>query len=170
MPLKQTTQPYPLIDSDPHYTRVVRYFRPSDYAVWAGSTAAGPGLFWLYERVDPTKASKASLRSALRLTGWLGFCAGFMLAYQRSSFRFWGWRENAAEQAADQAELSKRASNGQPIYGETELSPYLQGVAARNSTWSQLKLHAFPWFNVANHNSHGVDTSKYTNEVSNQPS
>ncbi|OCF35775.1 hypothetical protein I317_05182 [Kwoniella heveanensis CBS 569] len=145
MPLKQTVQPYPLIDADPHFSRVVRYMRPSDYVTWAGATAAGPGLLWAFEKADPTRSTKASLRSALRLTGWLGFCAGFMLAYQRSTARFWGWRENAAEVSKDQAELSARARAGQPLYGETELSPYLQGVAARNSTWSQLKLHAFPW-------------------------
>ncbi|WWD19343.1 hypothetical protein CI109_103802 [Kwoniella shandongensis] len=170
MPLKQTPQPYPLIDSDPHFSRVVRYMRPSDYATWAGATAIGPGLLYLYERVDPTKSTKASIRSALRLTGFLGFAAGFMLAYQNSTFRFWGWKPNQPEIAKDQAELSARAASGQPIYGETELTPYLQGTAARNSTWSQLKLHAIPWFNVANHNVHGVDTSKYTSETPKQPS
>ncbi|WRT68703.1 uncharacterized protein IL334_005683 [Kwoniella shivajii] len=145
MPVKETPAKYPVIDTDPHFTRVVRYMRGSDYATWAGATAAGPGLFWLYEKVDPTKASKASLRSALRLTGFLGFAAGFMLAYQNSSLRFWGWKENAYEVEKDQKELSARVSSGQPIYGETELTPYLQGVASRNSTFSQLKLHAFPW-------------------------
>ncbi|WVO14565.1 hypothetical protein L204_102200 [Cryptococcus depauperatus] len=168
MPLKEVSHPYPLIDSDPHFKRVVRYMRPSDYALWAGATVAGPGLLWLHERVDPTKSQPASFRGALRLTGILGFVAGFMLAYQRSSFRFWGWRENAAEVAVDHAELSQLAKEGKPLYGESQLSPYLQGVAARNSTWSQLKMQTFPWFNIANHNSHGVDTSKYASEVSKQ--
>jgi hypothetical protein len=36
------------------------------------------------EKVDPTRY-KHGLGSALRLTGFLGFCAGFMLAYQQSS-------------------------------------------------------------------------------------
>lgn len=40
---KEIKTPYPLIDQDPHFTRVVRYFRPSDYAVMAGATAAFPG-------------------------------------------------------------------------------------------------------------------------------
>lgn len=48
MPIKETNQPYPLIDADPHAARVVRYMRPSDYALWAGATAAGPGLLYLY--------------------------------------------------------------------------------------------------------------------------
>lgn len=44
MPIKQANTPYPLIDSDPHAARVVRYMRPSDYAVWAGGAAAAPAL------------------------------------------------------------------------------------------------------------------------------
>jgi hypothetical protein len=94
-----TEQPYPLIDADPHASRVVRYFRPSDYAVWAGATGAFPAAlyFWgacrvqwllvpcsyiLAEMADPTKLR---LRTPLRLGGFLGFIGGFMLAYQRSS-------------------------------------------------------------------------------------
>ncbi len=56
-----------------------------------------------------------------------------------------GWKENAAEVIKDQKELSARAAAGKPIYGETDLSDYIQGVAARNSTWSQLKFSAIPW-------------------------
>jgi hypothetical protein len=41
----QQSQPnYQVIDIDPHFNRVVRYFRPSDYAVWAGVTATGPAF------------------------------------------------------------------------------------------------------------------------------
>ncbi|RXK42399.1 hypothetical protein M231_00389 [Tremella mesenterica] len=180
MPLKETIHKYPLIDADPHARRVVRYMRPSDYAVWAGATAAGPAALYLFEKVDPTR-SKFGITPALRLTGFLGFCAGFMLAYQNSSSqleiserlkilgemwrdveinktrgkkkeeyaneeeRFWGWSENAIEVIKDQKELSTRLSDGKPLYGETDLSDYLQGVAARNSTWSQLKFQAIPW-------------------------
>lgn len=46
MPVKVAESPYPLIDTDPHAFRVVRYMRPSDYAVLAGGTAAGPGMLW----------------------------------------------------------------------------------------------------------------------------
>jgi hypothetical protein len=99
MPDKVVETPYPLIDADPHFNRVVRYMRPSDYAVWAGATAAFPSAlyFWgklaylslihssklfLSEMADPTKAR---LRPALRLGGVFGFIGGFLLAYQRSS-------------------------------------------------------------------------------------
>jgi hypothetical protein len=59
--------------------------------------------------------------------------------------RFWGTRENAREVEKDQRELSELAKAGKSVYGETDMSEYLQGVASRNSTWSQLKLHAMPW-------------------------
>lgn len=48
MPQKVTETPYPLIDADPHASRVVRYFRPSDYAVWATGTAAFPSALYLW--------------------------------------------------------------------------------------------------------------------------
>ena len=35
------------IDSDPHFKRVVSYFRPSDYVAWAGATAAFPSALYL---------------------------------------------------------------------------------------------------------------------------
>jgi hypothetical protein len=44
MPIKDVETPYPVIDKDPHFFRVVRYFRPSDYAAWAVGTAAAPAL------------------------------------------------------------------------------------------------------------------------------
>ena len=41
MPEKVIETPYPLIDADPHASRVIRYMRPSDYAVWAGAVRGG---------------------------------------------------------------------------------------------------------------------------------
>jgi hypothetical protein len=48
MPEKVVETPYPLIDSDPHFSRVVRYFRTSDYGVWAAATAAFPAALWAW--------------------------------------------------------------------------------------------------------------------------
>ena len=48
MPEKVIETPYPLIDIDPHASRVMRYMRPSDYAVWAAATAAFPGALYLW--------------------------------------------------------------------------------------------------------------------------
>jgi hypothetical protein len=51
MPAQDVPRAYPLIDSDPHAGRVIRYMRGSDYGLWAGATAAGPGLLYLYGEV-----------------------------------------------------------------------------------------------------------------------
>jgi hypothetical protein len=42
------TPRYPVIDTDPHAFRVVRYFRPTDYATWATVTAAFPASMYLW--------------------------------------------------------------------------------------------------------------------------
>lgn len=39
----------------------------------------------------------------------------------------------------DQRELSALAKAGKPLYGETDLPEYVQGVAHRNSLWSQVR-------------------------------
>ncbi|KDQ18929.1 hypothetical protein BOTBODRAFT_28409, partial [Botryobasidium botryosum FD-172 SS1] len=158
MPIPLTQTPFPLIDADPHATRVVRYMRPSDYAVMAGATGAAPAALYFYEMADPTRYK---LRPVLKLATFIGFAGGFLLAYQRSSFRFWGWSENEREQAKDLAELSQRAKEGKPLYGETDIPDYVQGVAHRNSAFSQLKFGAIPWFNFVNHSQHGTDPAKY---------
>jgi hypothetical protein len=44
MPVKEFNTPYPVIDTDPHFSRVVRYMRPNDYAAWAAGTAAAPAI------------------------------------------------------------------------------------------------------------------------------
>lgn len=63
MPITDTARPYPLIDADPHFGRVVRYMRPSDYGLWAGAAAAGPAVLYLYGM------SRLSLSNIPRLGG-----------------------------------------------------------------------------------------------------
>ena len=48
MPNKVVETPFPLIDADPHASRVIRYMRPSDLGVWAGATAGFPTLLFLW--------------------------------------------------------------------------------------------------------------------------
>ena len=161
----QLTTPYPVIDTDPHFFRVVRYTRLSDWLYAAGLTAGFPALMTAWERSEPTIAAGKSQRhimaSVMRTSWTLGAVGGLLFAYNRSQKRFWGWSENAREESMDRAELSAIKAAGKPLYGESELSPYMQGVAARNSTFSGLFMGLFPWFNLVNHNSHGVDTTKY---------
>ena len=99
MPDKVVETPYPLIDADPHASRVVRYFRPSDYAAWASATVGFPAALYVWgtkfslmsppvvltkhsELADPTKFR---MKTTFKLGGFLGFTAGFLFAYQRSS-------------------------------------------------------------------------------------
>ncbi|CDK29272.1 unnamed protein product [Kuraishia capsulata CBS 1993] len=97
----------------------------------------------------------------LRAAGLLGFVGGFCFAYTSSTKRFWGWTENSKEVAKDRYEVKKLLSQKQSPYGKTELSPYHQDMAARNSTNSQLLFALIPWVNLANHQSHGIDLRKY---------
>ncbi|GAA93540.1 uncharacterized protein L969DRAFT_95811 [Mixia osmundae IAM 14324] len=163
--VKPVERPFALIDSDPHAKRVMSYMRPSDYAVWASATATFPALQYLKQTQSPLGAMPKHMGTALKIGGFLGFVGGFLLAYQRSTFRFWGWTENAQEVDRDYKELSARAKAGLPLYGESSQPDYIQGVAFRNSQWSQLKFQAIPWFNFVNHPYHGVDTTKYYKEA-----
>lgn len=61
----------------------------------------------------------------------------------------------------DMREMVDKVKAGKPLYGESTMSPYLQGVAARQSRYSALFLSTVPWFNFVNHDQHGVDTAKY---------
>lgn len=101
---------------------------------------------------DPTYVR---LKTPMKLGGLLGFLAGFMFAYQRSSseyflsyalnansspiVRFWGWSENKREEEMDLEELRNRASQGLPLYGTSYQPDWVQQAANRNSQWSQLK-------------------------------
>jgi len=151
-------RPYPLIDADPHAGRVVRYMRTSDYAAWAGVTAALPAGFLVLERVDPIRTST---RAAMRICVGVGLIGGFLFAYQRSSLRFWGWTENRREYEKDFREMTERTQQGKSLYGESGEPAFVQLAGARNSQNSQLKMSMVPWFNLVNHPYHGVDPAKY---------
>lgn len=44
-----------------------------------------------------------------------------------------------------------KVKRGEPLYGASKLSSYLQGVAARNSRYSEMFIHVIPWVNAVNH-------------------
>lgn len=56
-----------------------------------------------------------------------------------TTVRFWGWSENKREEALDREELTMRAQQGLPLYGESAQPEWIQGAAYRNSVFSQLK-------------------------------
>lgn len=75
--------------------------------------------------------------------------------------RFYGFTENSREVAMDMKEMVTKVKKGEPLYGVSSTTPYIQGMASRNSRYSGVWLHVLPWFNFVNHNQHGVDTAKY---------
>ncbi|RKF56943.1 NADH-ubiquinone oxidoreductase 20.9 kDa subunit [Golovinomyces cichoracearum] len=161
VPSKKVESDYPLIDSDPHFKRVIAYARPSDYAVGLVTAAAGPALMLLWEKFAPSKVGRGGFAPIMRLTGAVGLAAGFLTYYQRSTLRFYGWTENSREIELDMKEMVSKVRKGEPLYGVSTTSPYIQGVASRNSRYAGVWYHVLPWFNFVNHNQHGVDTAKY---------
>ncbi|KAI1177760.1 NADH-ubiquinone oxidoreductase 21 kDa subunit [Nemania sp. FL0916] len=161
IPSKVVQTEYPLIDNDPHFKRVVGYARQSDYLVGVGAALGGPGLLYTMERFAPSHVGRGGFAQAMRLAGVIGVFGGFLLFYQRSSMRFYGMSENAREIDLDMKEMVAKVKAGESLYGESRLTPHMQGVAARQSRYSALFTSVLPWFNFVNHNQHGVDTAKY---------
>ncbi|KAI2632901.1 NADH-ubiquinone oxidoreductase 21 kDa subunit [Xylaria nigripes] len=161
IPSKVVKTEYPLIDNDPHFRRVVGYARTSDYIHGITATAAGPGLLYTMERFAPSQVGRGGFAQAMRLTGAISVIGGFLYFYQRSCLRFYGMSENAREIEMDMKEMVAKVKAGEPLYGESRLTPHMQGVAARQSRYSVLFTSVLPWFNFVNHNQHGVDTAKY---------
>ena len=102
---------------------------------------------------DPIKHNSAGLARGLRFGTAFGFVGGFLLAYQNSSMRLWGWKENAKEVARAQEEGIEAVNK------PSSLDQYIQDVAYRNSAWSQLNFAIMPWFNLVNHKHHGPPPS-----------
>ncbi|MCJ1355297.1 MAG: hypothetical protein MMC33_005288 [Icmadophila ericetorum] len=161
VPARTPNSQYPLIDSDPHIKRVLRYARPRDYAEATAFGAFGPATMLLWERISPSYVGRGGFAPIMRLSVWLGISGGFLLLCSRSSSRFYGFNENKREVDMDMREMVDKVKKGEPLYGTSSMSPYMQGVASRNSRYTGIWLHVIPWFNFVNHNQHGVDTAKY---------
>ncbi|RKP07498.1 NADH-ubiquinone oxidoreductase complex I, 21 kDa subunit-domain-containing protein [Thamnocephalis sphaerospora] len=161
MPEQQIANtPYPVIDTDPTFSRVVRSFRLSDYAAWGASIAAFPGGLMFLERLNPMNTAK-SMTPALRVATLLGFCGGFLLAYQRTSLRYWGWTENEREATQYRKDMEQLAREGKSEHDGAMLSEHMQTMAAGNSQYSALRFDALPWFNFSKHKYHGQNGEHY---------
>ena len=68
-------------------------------------------------------------------------------------------RENKREMDMDMREMVDKVKKGEPLYGKSTLSPYMQGVSARNSRYSGVFLHVIPWFNFVNPNQVGFQSA-----------
>ena len=71
-----------------HFKRVVGYARPSDWAVGAGVSAAGPALMLYWEKVSPSYVGRGGFAPIMRLSGVVGLTAGFLMVYSRSTSEF----------------------------------------------------------------------------------
>lgn len=45
-----------------------------------------------------------------------------------------------------------KVKKGEPLYGTSQLTEYMQGVASRQSRYAGTWIHVMPWFNFVNHN------------------
>jgi hypothetical protein len=77
---------------------------------------------------------------------------GVKLTTILATVRFYGWTENEREVKMDMREMVDKVKKGEPLYGKSDLTPYMQGVAARNSRYSALMANVVPWANFVNHN------------------
>merc|ERR1712000_782309 len=130
-PSKTVHADYPLIDNDPHFKRVIGYARTSDYAVGGLAALSGPGLMYAVEKFAPSHAGRGAFPKIMRLAGAIGITGGFLIFYQRSILRFYGATENRREVEVDMREMVDKVKRGESLYGESQLSPHMQGVAAR---------------------------------------
>lgn len=158
---------YEVIDTDPYFSRVVSYFRASDYLSWGASTAAFPLALVAWEKLEPASgALNKPARvpgTALRAATLMGFVGGFYLAYVRLSKRFLGWSENSREVSKDRYEIKKLLLQEKLPYHEntSTLDDRMKDIANRNSQYSFTMMSFVPWFNFAHHPYHGVDIAKY---------
>ena len=52
----------------------------------------------------------------------------------------------------DMRDMVSRVKRGEPLYGNSQLTEYMQGVASRQSRYAGTWIHVMPWFNLINHN------------------
>lgn len=123
----------------------------------------------LWERIAPSHVAKGGFASVMRLSCTIGAGAGFIYFYTCSIRqdpnppskrkqqltprieRLYGMEENKREVEMDMREMVDKVKGNEPLYGKSSLTPYMQGVASRNSRYSGVFLHVVPWFNFVNH-------------------
>ena len=140
---------------------MLSYARPSDYTASAAFAALIPSTMLFWERISPSEVGRNGFRQIMRLSLTLGAFSGFYRFYSRSLNRFYGFSENRREVDMDMREMTDKVKKGEPLYGVSTMTEFMQGAASRQSRYSGVFLHVMPWFNFVNHNQHGVDTAKY---------
>ncbi|KAJ1792685.1 hypothetical protein LPJ67_001475 [Coemansia sp. RSA 1938] len=144
--------PFPVIDTDPIFGRVIRYMRVSDYVLGISLTAVGPAFMYWMEKYQPSGLSRKYQRHGMLAGGLVGVCAGFMSAY---SSRFWGTSENAREIKMYREEYRRLKAEGKSMHGTSSLPLSIQRISSEYSTGAFLNFDVAPWFNFVNHPFHG---------------
>ncbi|KAJ0410769.1 hypothetical protein ATCC90586_001398 [Pythium insidiosum] len=97
---------FPVIVENPTYADIRANFNGQDYLRWGGITALSFPLGYVFgaSSVEPSTGARACVkvhprvaRPSMWVTGMLGSLGGFLLAYQSSSFRLQGRKENDGE-------------------------------------------------------------------------
>ncbi|KAJ1766605.1 hypothetical protein IW140_002996 [Coemansia sp. RSA 1813] len=145
----------PIIDTDPIFSRVVRYFRWSDYAKGVGWVAYGPAFMYFFEKFQPSGTGKKPLIRSMKVATGIGFVQAFLMMYAKSCARFFGYAENAREIRMYREEYRKLKAEGKSMHGTSRLPLSLQRTAAEYSTGAFLNFDVIPIFNFVNHPYHG---------------
>lgn len=154
---------YEIIDIDPHFSKVVSYFRPSDYVKIGLFTVSGPAFLVGCKWFETQGKNMHVSGRYLRLATFFGFTAGVLSQYGQSVLRFQGALENSREVNKDRYEVKSRLAKGLTAYEEdkSDLPSWIQTVAARTSTYSNNAIAFIPWVNMVRHEHHGVNLDKY---------
>lgn len=65
----------------------------------------------------------------------------------------------------DMREMVDKVKRGESLYGKSSLTPYMQGVASRNSRYTGVWLHVIPWFNFVNHEQVSLEEGSCISEL-----
>ncbi|KAG5440612.1 hypothetical protein PCK2_000322 [Pneumocystis canis] len=136
----KTQTEFPIIDTDPHFFRVLRYARISDYLVFIAGTIGFPmSMFLLGQEKWSPSMNRAGLIPGLRLGNQAVRIDVDIYIYLYQTVRLWGWMENAREIEMDRIEMQLKQTANEPLYGKSQLPEDMQKIAAQNSKYSAIK-------------------------------
>ena len=90
--------PFPVIDNDPTVSKLLQSFRPNDWTVVGGATAACT-VFGYY-----AGRNSHMHRTSAVMAGFIGVTFGLAVGYQNTLYRHMGLRENNIEWEASKAQ------------------------------------------------------------------